>query len=93
MSDEGRETVDTEKLAAKLAPLEEREGKAHEPGLYDAGAIGVGSESLKLSKGLIDEQERPLFARPAPVVVFLFCAVLAFILFIAYLVSLMPPKP
>ena len=80
---------DAEELAARLTPLEERPGGEH---LNDGGAIVVDTAQLKLPKDFADSrgQESRLFGLdPLGIIILVFA--LAFIGFIAYLISIEPP--
>lgn len=76
--------------AAHLAPLEEQNGKQRNQN--GDGAIVVDTAKLALPKGVIEEEKdgARLFGMN-PVVLFIFCFALAFIAFIAYLISIEPP--
>lgn len=72
--------------ADMLAPLEEKS-----PARNNGGAIVVGTEDLKIPKGLLEEQgreESPF--RLEPVVIVILLIALAFIAFIAHLISIEP---
>jgi hypothetical protein len=85
-------------MAERLTPLEEteefkespqREGKAHEAD----DTIRVDSKSVPMPEHLVDEErEGASIFRLEPVVVFILIAMLAFIAFIAWQVTLMPRK-
>jgi hypothetical protein len=84
---------DTAELAAQLAPLEERGGGAHSGGAHDnGGSIVVDTGALKLPEGLVAQQEkdRRLWGFE-PVVLFIIVVSLAFIAFVAWQISRMPP--
>ena len=78
--------------AAHLAPPEEQNGKQRNQASNQDGAIVVDTGKLTLPKGVIEEEkgEARLFGMD-PVVLFIFCFALAFIAFIAYLISIEPP--
>lgn len=97
-----------EEAANLLAPPEEQEATATTTtttatpppnsnnggqSIHNVGSIFVGTGELNLPKGFDPEQEQDanLF-RLDPVVIFILVAVLAFIGFIAYLISIEPPK-
>ncbi len=77
--------------AAHLAPPEEQRGSAASS--YDNGRIAVNTGSLKLPKGFVEEEEeRSRVLRPDPAVLVILGIAIAFISFIAYLISIAPPK-
>ena len=79
--------------AANLAPLEEQNGKQKNQGTDNNGAIVVDTGELKLPKGIIEEDNGGAeFFGMDPVVLLIFCLSLIFIAFIAYLISIEPPK-
>ncbi|HVG29454.1 MAG TPA: hypothetical protein VM864_07015 [Pyrinomonadaceae bacterium] len=83
----------TEDLAAKLAPLEEREGGGAQAGAVknNGGSIVVDTGALKLPEGLVAEREKnKLLLGFEPVVLFIIVLSLAFIAFIAWQISQMP---
>ena len=78
-----------EEKAARLAPLEEQIAQH----TTDLGAIRVDTGKLQLPKSFVGhESETPSVFRPHRVVVVLLAILLAFIAFIAYLISRMPPS-
>ena len=79
--------------AAHLAPPEEQNGKQKNQASNQDGAIVVDTGELKLPKGVVEEDDgvAGLFGID-PVVLFIFGFALAFIAFIAYLISIEPPK-
>lgn len=81
-----------EELAAQLAPLEEQAARSARPGAENHdGAIIVDTGKLKLPEGIgasVEKSRRPLGFEP--VVLVILALMLAFILFIAWQVSLMP---
>ena len=99
-----RKKRDTEQLAAQLAPLEEQDkpaaeqqiGSALEPTngqqKGDYGAIVVDSTDLNVPRGIIEGREEKRFLGIEPVVVVVLIIVLSFIAFIAWQISLMPPR-
>ncbi|MBA3766411.1 MAG: hypothetical protein H0W99_05370 [Acidobacteria bacterium] len=78
------------KQAAHLAPPEEQNGKQRNQN--SDGAIVVDTAKLRLPKGVLEEEKggTGLFGMN-PLVLLLFCFSLAFIAFIAYLISIEPP--
>lgn len=78
--------------AAHLAPPEEQNGKQRRQASNSDGAIGVDTGDLTLPAGVIEEEKDKarLFGMD-PVVLFIFCFALAFIAFIAYLISIETP--
>ena len=75
--------------AANLAPPEEQNGKQRNQN--GDGAIVVDNAKLTLPKGVIeDEKDGARLFGMNPVVLFVFCFALAFIAFIAYLISIEP---
>lgn len=92
-----REKSGTQELASRLAPLEERKGKEEilqaapngKPSNDDT--IRIDSTMLKLPDKLVeDEREGADIFRLHPVVVGILVFMLAFILFVAWQISLMP---
>ncbi|HEX8843286.1 MAG TPA: hypothetical protein VF791_01380 [Pyrinomonadaceae bacterium] len=85
---------ETAELAARLAPLEEQAGKrAALRSRNNGGAIVVDTADLKLPKDFTEREEgkeRFLSFDPIAFVILIFS--LAFIIFIAYLISIEPPK-
>ncbi len=78
--------------AAHLAPPEEQNGKQPDKALNKDGAIVLDTAKLALPKGVIeDEKDGARLLGMNPVVLFIFCFALAFIAFIAYLISIEPP--
>ncbi|HEY0324036.1 MAG TPA: hypothetical protein VGC66_24015 [Pyrinomonadaceae bacterium] len=74
-------------IASMLAPLEEQEG------LEGAdGASFSDTGELKLPKGFIEEDKQGEGFGLEPAVIFILVLVLGFIAFIAYLISVEPPK-
>lgn len=85
-------------VAARLTPLEETEEfkdspqSDAQPGEAD-DTIRVDSKSIHMPENLIDdEREGASIFRLEPVVIFLLIAMLAFIAFIAWQITLMPLK-
>lgn len=79
--------------AEQLAPLEERERKHTVQGSNDEGVIGVDTGELKLPKEFTErEEERSRFLGLEPVALVILIFSLAFIAFIAYLISIEPTK-
>lgn len=99
-----RRKGDTDQLAAQLAPLEEQDKPAAEQqigGHVDAasramdrhfGSIIVDSEDLKVGTDFVETQEEKRFLGIEPVVLVVLILVLSFIGFIAWQISLMPPR-
>ena len=99
-----RRKDDTDRLAAQLAPLEEQDKPAaeHQIGspLNSAtsqadryfGSIVVDNEDLKIASDLTENQEEKQFLGMEPVVLLVVILVLSFIGFIAWQISLMPPR-
>jgi hypothetical protein len=86
-SDEGLEK------AEQLAPLEERAGKSANQNSNNGGVITVDTGSLKLPKEFTEKEEEKsgLFGlEPVTIVILTFA--LAFIAFVAYLISIEPSK-
>lgn len=86
-SDEGLEK------AAQLAPLEERAGKSANQSSNNGGVISVDTGSLKLPTEFTEKEEGksgPFGLEPVTIIILTFA--LAFIAFIAYLISIEPPK-
>ena len=86
-------TPEAAERAAHLAPPEEQRGSAAvAASSYDNGQITVDTGSLKLPKGLLEEEEDGSRAlRPDPAVIVILGIAIAFIAFIAYLISIAPP--
>jgi hypothetical protein len=79
--------------AAHLAPPEEQNGKQKNQASNQDGAIVVDTGELKLPKGVVeDEGGGAKFFGMDPVVLLIFCFALAFIAFIAYLISIEPAR-
>ena len=79
--------------AARLAPPEEQRPGGAARGTYAAGKITVDTGSLKLPKGFLEEEEeKTRMLRPDPAVIVILGIAIAFISFIAYLISIAPPK-
>ena len=96
-----RRKGDTAKLAAQLAPLEEQTGRAkesngdgsnhnHAIAHQEVGAIVVEGPADGLANELAEVQESDARRGIEPVVVVIFFLALAFIVYIAWQVSLMP---
>lgn len=94
-----RKKVDTAKLAAQLAPLEELDhhvGKEHGDvrslrhaiAHHEPGAIIVEGDRSSVAEDL--REQNTGVAGLEPVVIVIVCLVLAFIAFIAWQISLMP---
>jgi hypothetical protein len=101
-----RKKGDTARLAAQLAPLEEQNARAAElqqgatangsgrnGGLIqEHGALIVDTEHINVMKGMGEASDigKGHFLGIEPVVLVIICAMLAFIVFIAWQISLMP---
>jgi hypothetical protein len=89
------ESAEAAEHAAHLAPPEEQNGKqrSSRQTSNNDGAIVVDTGDLKLPKGVVeDEKDGARFFGMDPVVLFIFCFALAFIAFIAYLISIETPR-
>jgi hypothetical protein len=86
------------KLASMLAPLEEQQGEKDEAASRrtaqrpNGGAIVVDTGELKLPKDFIEGESAESSFGLEPVVIFILMLALAFIAFIAYLISVEPSK-
>ena len=91
-----------EQIAAELAPLEEREQRTAQKRMgseslrkgtnQETGAIVVDNAGLNIPKGVIDESsDEKRFLGIEPVVLVILGAMLLYIAFIAWQISLMPP--
>ena len=95
----GRKRRDTASLSELLAPLEEQnpaqaqaQAQAPEKPSHD-GAIVVDSSSLKVPSDFVEaENEQARILGLEPVVLVILLGALAFIVFIAYLISTEPPR-
>jgi hypothetical protein len=99
-----RKKGDTAQLAARLAPLEELDKTSaakqlsSSPHLRDPtadphyGAIVVDNDSLNLPKDIMEGSGGETFLGMEPVVLVILAVMLAFIAFIAWQISLMPPQ-
>ena len=98
-----RRKGDTDQLAAMLAPLEEQNRSAAEhqigsplnaSGHADRhfGDIVVDNESLKIPANIMETREEKQFLGIEPVVLVVLILILSFIAFIAWQISLMPPR-
>jgi hypothetical protein len=79
--------------AAQLAPPEEQARRGATRGEESDGALGLDTGALKIPAGLqaeAAERDQSLF-HLEPVVLFILILSLAFIAFIAYLISITPP--
>jgi len=84
---------DTMEKAARLAPPEEITGSvvSNGSGNHNRGAIVVDTGALKLPENLLAaEEKKSMWSQPEPVVIFIMCAALLFIAFIAWLITGMP---
>ena len=91
-------------MAAQLAPLEEQDKPAAEQQIgstlnstdgqpdRDYGAIVVDNANLNVPKDIIEGQDEKRFLGIEPVVLVVLIIVLSFIAFIAWQISLMPPR-
>ena len=83
-------------VAERLRPLEETEEFRESPqveGKRGADTIRVDSASVPMPERLVeDEREGASIFRLEPVVLFVLVVMLAFIAFVAWQVTLMPPK-
>jgi hypothetical protein len=84
-----RRPRDTAKLAAQLAPPEERAQGAHQ----EVGAIVVDNNNGGISKDLIEGGKERNFLGLEPVVMIIVLAMLAWTLFIAWKITEMPNTP
>ena len=99
-----RKKGNTEHLAAQLAPLEELDKSAAEQQLgshFESangqqqrgyGAIVVDNSNLNVPKDIIEGREEKQFLGMEPVVVVVLIIMLGFVAFIAWQISLMPPR-
>ncbi len=100
----GKQKGDTSKLAAQLAPLEEQDARAAQKqgsrernqkngASQENGAIIIDTNTLNLPKGINHEHAEGgrKFFGIEPLVLFILGGVLAFIIFIAWQISRMPP--
>ena len=78
-------------IARGLAPLEELEEKRGSKG-HPNGAIVLNTGELKLPRDLMEKDEEPGGLGLEPVVIFILALALGFIAFIAYLISIEPPR-
>ncbi|MDQ3584298.1 MAG: hypothetical protein M3407_00840 [Acidobacteriota bacterium] len=92
--DNRKEKDDLTEIAAQLAPLEEIHESLN-PTAHpnnNGGAIWLDTGALNLPKGLGEEDDaRSSLWRPEPVILAILLIALAFIAFIAWQISLMPP--
>lgn len=82
------------RFAALLTPLEELEGREEtaDDNRQMGGTISVDTGKLRLPKGFDEEEKDASWLRGVnPVVLLIFVLALAFIGFIAYLISVEPP--
>jgi len=96
-----RKKGDTAQLAAQLAPLEEQkspeqdhsgQGASQGGATQEYGAIVVGNENLRLSGDLMEGSPAKGFLGMEPVVIVILIFMLAFIVFVAWQISLMPSE-
>ena len=85
------EKHDMDQLAHQLAPLEEQDKQAAAEQVADYGAIVVDNVNLKIPTGIAEEQDEKRFLGLEPVVLVVLILSLAFIAFIAWQITLMPP--
>ena len=92
------EKHDMDQLAHQLAPLEEQDKQAAAEQVGDGlnsdpdyGAIVVDNVQLRIPTGITEEQEEKRFLGLEPVVLVVLILSLAFIAFIAWQITLMPP--
>jgi hypothetical protein len=79
--------------AEQLAPLEERKGKHTRQNLKAEGVINVDTGDLKLPSDFTERrEEKPRLFGVEPIAVVIMVFSLAFIAFIAYLISTEPAK-
>ena len=79
--------------AEQLAPLEEREKHHGSQNSNTEGVMAVDTGELKLPQEFTERgEERPRFLGLEPVAIVILIFSLAFIAFIAYLISTEPPK-
>jgi len=91
--DDDARHLDAMEKAAKLAPPEEISGSVvgNGAGNNNRGAIVVDTGALKLPENLLPtEEKKSMWSRPEQVVIFIMCAALLFIAFIAWLINGMP---
>ena len=91
-----RKKGDTTQLAAQLAPLEEqktpgRQGGIHPGATQEAGAIVV-NENVTLHEDIMEGRVAHGFLGMEPVVLVILGFMLAFIAFIAWQISRIPPE-
>jgi len=99
-----RQKGDTTQLAAQLAPLEEQKGRnaqvqgdsgqgaIHPGATQEYGAIVIGNENLRLSKDIMEGRAGSGFLGMEPIVLAILGLMLAFIAFIAWQITRMPPE-
>lgn len=99
-----RKKGDTDRIAAELAPLEEQDMSVarqqigrHLNSRYgqadpEYGAIVVDNESLKVPTDIVETRDEDRFLGIEPVVLVVLIITLSFIGFIAWQISLMPPR-
>jgi hypothetical protein len=87
----GASNADKADLSARLAPLEKQKDIAAQQSRNNGGVIVVDAASLKLpAKDMSDEQTTSIF-RPDPLALVILIFAAAFIVFIAWQISTMPP--
>jgi hypothetical protein len=79
--------------AEQLAPLEERKGKPARQNSRDEGVISVDTGDLKLPNDFTEKgEEKSRLFNVEPITLIIMIFTLAFIAFIAYLISIEPSK-
>ena len=79
--------------AEQLAPLEERKGKPARQNSRDEGVISVDTGDLKLPNDFTEKrEEKSRLFNIEPITLIIMIFTLAFIAFIAYLISIEPPQ-
>ena len=87
------ESPKASELAEYLAPPEERTADGAKQSAAQVGAITLDTGRQELPRGVIEEEDAVSGRfRPDPVVILIFFLSLAFIAFIAYLISIEPPR-
>lgn len=86
-----RKKAKAAKITAQLTPPEEKTQIAAKQNSGNGGAIVIDAAALKIPKGFEGGDDSRRF-RPDPAVAVIFFVSLAFILFIAYLISIGPEK-
>ena len=86
-----RKKAKAAKITAQLTPPEEKAREVAKQNSNNGGAIIIDAAALKIPKGFEGGDDSKRF-RPDPAIVVIFFVTLAFILFIAYLISIGPDK-